>query len=189
MPVIKWVCLPISFGLYLPSTGYYLPTRRGLYLSPTEYTYLPDVGYTCHQLGILTRRGLYLLPTGYYLPTRCGLYLSPTGYTYQTWAIPVTNWVYLPTRCGLYLSPTEYTYLQDVGYTCHQLGITYLPDVGYTCHQLGILTRRGLYPLPTGCEQVLFVRFYNNPAPLNGSMQFHYCTLVTREPEQTTLLF
>ena len=40
-----------------------------------------------------------------------------------------------------------------------------------------------------GCEQVLFVRFYNNPAPLNGSMQFHYCTLVTREPEQTTLLF
>ena len=39
------------------------------------------------------------------------------------------------------------------------------------------------------CEQVLFVRFYNNPAPLNGSMQFHYCTLVTREPEQTTLLF
>ena len=31
--------------------------------------------------------------------------------------------------------------------------------------------------------------FYNNPAPLNGSMQFHYCTLVTREPEQTTLLF
>ena len=26
------------------------------------------------------------------------------------------------------------------------------------------------------CEQVLFVRFYNNPAPLNGSMQFHYCT-------------
>ena len=41
----------------------------------------------------------------------------------------------------------------------------------------------------TMCEQVLFVRFYNNPAPLNGSMQFHYCTLVTREPEQTTLLF
>ena len=40
-----------------------------------------------------------------------------------------------------------------------------------------------------GVEQVLFVRFYNNPAPLNGSMQFHYCTLVTREPEQTTLLF
>ena len=39
------------------------------------------------------------------------------------------------------------------------------------------------------CEQVLFVRFYNNPALLNGSMQFHYCTLVTREPEQTTLLF
>ena len=31
--------------------------------------------------------------------------------------------------------------------------------------------------------------FYNNPALLNGSMQFHYCTLVTREPEQTTLLF
>ena len=31
--------------------------------------------------------------------------------------------------------------------------------------------------------------FYSNPAPLNGSMQFHYCTLVTREPEQTTLLF
>ena len=31
--------------------------------------------------------------------------------------------------------------------------------------------------------------FYNNPAPLNGSMQFHYCTLVTWEPEQTTLLF
>jgi len=32
--------------------------------------------------------------------------------------------------------------------------------------------------------------FYNNPAPLNGSMQFHYCTLVTsRELEQTTLLF
>ena len=31
--------------------------------------------------------------------------------------------------------------------------------------------------------------FYNNPAPLNGSMQFHYCTLVTREPEQMTLLF
>ena len=27
------------------------------------------------------------------------------------------------------------------------------------------------------CEQVLFViRFYNNPAPLNGSAQFHYCT-------------
>ena len=24
------------------------------------------------------------------------------------------------------------------------------------------------------CEQVLFV--YNNPAPLNGSVQFHYCT-------------
>ena len=39
------------------------------------------------------------------------------------------------------------------------------------------------------CEQVLFVCFYNNPAPLNRSMQFHYCTLVTREPEQTTLLF
>ena len=31
--------------------------------------------------------------------------------------------------------------------------------------------------------------FYNNPAPLNGSMQFHNWTLVTREPEQTTLLF
>ena len=31
--------------------------------------------------------------------------------------------------------------------------------------------------------------FYSNPAPRNGSMQFHYCTLVTREPEQTTLLF
>jgi len=27
------------------------------------------------------------------------------------------------------------------------------------------------------CEQVLFVYFfYNNPAPLNGSTQFHYCT-------------
>ena len=45
------------------------------------------------------------------------------------------------------------------------------------------------FPLSCICEQVLFVRFYNNPAPLNGSMQFHYCTLVTREPEQTTLLF
>ena len=44
-------------------------------------------------------------------------------------------------------------------------------------------------PFQNMCEQVLFVRFYNNPAPLNGSMQFHYCTLVTREPEQTTLLF
>ena len=50
---------------------------------------------------------------------------------------------------------------------------------------------------PTHPGAVLFVskcssrvvRFYNNPAPLNGSMQFHYCTLVTREPEQTTLLF
>ena len=34
--------------------------------------------------------------------------------------------------------------------------------------------------------------FYNNPAPLNGSTQFHYCTdtvIVTQEPEQTTLLF
>ena len=38
------------------------------------------------------------------------------------------------------------------------------------------------------CEQVLFVRFYSNPAPVNRSTQFHYCT-VTREPEQTTLLF
>ena len=27
------------------------------------------------------------------------------------------------------------------------------------------------------CEQVLFVCFYNNPAPVNGSMQFHYCTV------------
>ena len=36
-------------------------------------------------------------------------------------------------------------------------------------------------PFQNMCEQVLFVRFYNNPAPLNGSMQFHYCTLVTRE--------
>ena len=27
------------------------------------------------------------------------------------------------------------------------------------------------------CEQVLFVRFYNNPAPVNGSTQFHYCTV------------
>ena len=27
------------------------------------------------------------------------------------------------------------------------------------------------------CEQVLFVHFYNNPAPVNGSMQFHYCTV------------
>ena len=31
--------------------------------------------------------------------------------------------------------------------------------------------------------------FYNNPAPLNGSMQFHYCTLVTQEQEQMMLLF
>ena len=46
----------------------------------------------------------------------------------------------------------------------------------YTCTELHYI-----------CEQVLFVRFYNNPTPLNGSMQFHYCTLVTREPEQTTL--
>ncbi len=27
------------------------------------------------------------------------------------------------------------------------------------------------------CEQVLFVRFYNNPAPVNRSTQFHYCTV------------
>ena len=27
------------------------------------------------------------------------------------------------------------------------------------------------------CEQVLFVRFYNNPAPVIRSMQFHYCTV------------
>ena len=26
------------------------------------------------------------------------------------------------------------------------------------------------------CEQVLFVRFYNNPAPVIRSMQFHNCT-------------
>ena len=32
----------------------YLPTRYGLYLSPNGYTYLPDVGYTCHQMGIPT---------------------------------------------------------------------------------------------------------------------------------------
>ena len=30
--------------------------------------------------------------------------------------------------------------------------------------------------LPFLCEQVLFVYVYNNPAPLNGSTQFHYCT-------------
>ena len=112
MPVTNWVCLPISCGLYLPSTGYY---QLGI-----------PVGYTCHQLGIPTyqmwaipvtnwvylptRRGLYLSSTGYYLPTRRGLYLWQTGY-------------YLPTRCGLYLSPTGYTYLPHVGYTCHQLRI------------------------------------------------------------------
>ena len=27
------------------------------------------------------------------------------------------------------------------------------------------------------CEQVLFVRFYNNPVPVIRSMQFHYCTV------------
>ena len=27
------------------------------------------------------------------------------------------------------------------------------------------------------CEQVLFVRFYSNPASVNRSMQFHYCTI------------
>ena len=27
------------------------------------------------------------------------------------------------------------------------------------------------------CEQVLFVRFYNNPATVIRSMQFHYCTV------------
>ena len=27
------------------------------------------------------------------------------------------------------------------------------------------------------CEQVLFVRLYNNPAPVIRSMQFHYCTV------------
>ena len=48
-------------------------------------------------------------------------------------------------------------------------------------------THKNTSQLFSRCEQVLFVRFYNNPAPLNGSMQFHYCTLVTREPEQTTL--
>ena len=26
-------------------------------------------------------------------------------------------------------------------------------------------------------EQVLFVRFYNNPAPVIRSTQFHYCTV------------
>ena len=39
------------------------------------------------------------------------------------------------------------------------------------------------------CEQVLFVRFYNNPAPVIRSMQVHNCTDSNREPEQTTLLF
>ena len=39
----------------------------------------------------------------------------------------------------------------------------------------------------------LCICFYINPALLNGSTQFHllyyYCVLVTREPEQMTLLF
>ena len=39
------------------------------------------------------------------------------------------------------------------------------------------------------CELVLFVRFYNNPAPVIRSMQVHNCTDSNREPEQTTLLF
>ena len=114
IPVTNWVHLPI---------------RCGLYMSPTGYTYLSDVGYTCHQQGI---------------PIRCGLYLSPTDYTYQMWAVPVINWVnlpircglylvpvtnllYLPNRCGLYLSGTDYTYLSDVGYTCRELTVPTYP--------------------------------------------------------------
>ena len=31
------------------------------------------------------------------------------------------------------------------------------------------------------CEQVLFVRFYNNPAPVVRSTQFHYCTIKVLE--------
>ena len=129
MPVINWVCLPISCGLYLPSTGYYLPTRRGLYLSPTEYTYLPDVGYTCHQLGIPTYQTWAIPVINWVLPT------------YQTWAIPVISWVYLPTRRGLYLLPTGYTYLPDVGYTCHQLGIP-------TFQSCGIHFTNWIYSIP-----------------------------------------
>ena len=40
----------------------------------------------------------------------------------------------------------------------------------------------------TKCEQVLFVRFNGNPAPVIRSMQFHYCIVSNPEPEQTTPL-
>ena len=38
-------------------------------------------------------------------------------------------------------------------------------------------TRMPAYTVIDMCEQVLFVRFYNNPAPVIRSMQFHYCTV------------
>ena len=56
-------------------------------------------------------------------------------------------------------------------------------------HKLFSVPVRCIYDTDVSKCSSRVVRFYNNPAPLNGSMQFHYCTLVTREPEQTTLLF
>ena len=47
----------------------------------------------------------------------------------------------------------------------------------------------GKQKIKTDVSKCSLYTFYNNPAPLNGSTQFHYCTLVTREPEQTMLLF
>ena len=72
-----------------------------------------------------------------------------------------------------------------VGYTAMWTYIYVLSLYKQSVHYIQTHTHTHIYIYI--CEQVLFVRFYNNPAPLNGSMQFHYCTLVTREPEQTML--
>ena len=77
IPVTNWV---YTYQMWaIPVTNWvYLPTKCGLYLSPTGYTYLPNVGYTCHQPGIPS---------------------------YQMWAIPLINWIHtghqpgIPTSC------------------------------------------------------------------------------------------
>ena len=51
-----------------------------------------------------------------------------------------------------------------------------LPNNMIYRYNYGLALRRRK-KLHYNCEQVLFVRFYNNPAPVIRSMQFHYCTV------------
>ena len=63
--------------------------------------------------------------------------------------------------------PWEYGHIPDLQY----------PGILLTDYIMLLLFHHTTFSFQLLCEQVLFVRFYNNPAPVIRFMQFHYCTV------------